>query len=112
MLIQLNEIPDHTKTAAGLYIPLQDLAETDGGKVTTRPSKIKHYSVGKILNISPYAKEKLSEFNNTLDVGDTVYIAKHTMSSDAFHFYMDRSKTVQDFKGLICIPHTLIEAKI
>ena len=108
-MIQLKEIPDHTKTAAGLYIPLQDLAETDGGKVTTRPSKLKYYAEGAIITMGDYAQEKLSPL---VSIGDTVLVPKHVINSDNFHFYIDRSKPVQDFKGLICIPHTLIEAKL
>jgi co-chaperonin GroES (HSP10) len=115
ILIQLKEIQNHTRTEAGLYIPANVLAETDGGKVTTRPSGQKYYAEGTILNISQQATEKLIEDNKIIPrnfIGDTVLIAKHTLNNDSFHFYVDRSKQVQDFKGVILIPHTLIEAII
>lgn len=110
-MIQLNEIQEHTKTEAGLWIPSNELVETDGGKVTTRPSKTRYYAHGKVLNISKYAKDKLKEQGVSLEEGESVYVSKNALTSDSFHFYTDRSKPVQDFKGLICIPHTLIEAK-
>ena len=112
ILIQLKEIQDHTKTEAGLWIPANVLAATDGGKVTTRPSGQKYYAEGTILNAGSLALTKLAEQGATITSGTTVLIAKHTLNNDSFHFYMDRSKQVQDFKGLILIPHTLIEAII
>lgn len=111
-MVQLKEIQAHTKTAAGLEIPLNDLAETEGGKVTTRPSKLRYYAEGIVITAGSLATKKLAEENVTLSPGDTVLVSKQVLNSDSFHFYTDRSKPVQDFKGLICIPHTLIEAKI
>lgn len=108
----MKEIQDHTKTEAGLWIPANVLAETDGGKVTTRPSGQKYYAEGTILKMGQSAFNKLQEAGVTAVNGDEVYISKQTLNSDSFHFYMDRSKQVQDFKGVILIPHTLIEAII
>jgi len=110
-LIQLIQIQEHTKSEGGLWIPASELAETDGGKVTTRPSKQKYYAQGIILAMGAKAIEKLNE-EVSLNIGDNVLVSRQALSSDTFHFYMDRSKQVQDFKGLICIPHTLIESKI
>lgn len=111
VLIQLNQIPDHTKTKAGLWIPANELAETDGGKVTTRPSKQKYYAEGTIIALGNTAFSRLNA-EVSVKEGDKVLVAKQAMSSDSFHFYTDRSTQIQDFKGLICIPHTLIEAKL
>lgn len=117
ILIQLKEIQEHTKTEAGLWIPHNELAETDGGKVTTRPSRQKYYAEGTILQMSKTAYQKLLEDNKpVLQEGDiiigstTVLVAKHVLNNDSFYFYEDRSQPVQDFKGIISIPHTLIEA--
>lgn len=113
VLIQLKEIQDHTKTEAGLFIPHNELTETDGGKVTTRPSGKKYYGEGEILQITKYANEKLMETNglvSLLKAGTKVLVSSQAMNNNIFHFYTDRSKLVQDFKGVIAIPHTLIEA--
>lgn len=110
ILIQLNEIEDYTVTKAGLYIPHNELEETEGGKIRTRPSGDKHYSVGKVLKLSDYSKNKLEELNVTVNEGDTVFVAKTALNSENFHFHLDRKQKVQTFTGLIAIPHTLIEA--
>ena len=115
VLIQLKEIQDHTTTEAGLIIPHNQLAETDGGKVTTRPSNQKYYAEGTIIQIANQANDKLMESNKymfALTPGCEVLVSKQALNSDVFHFYTDRSKPVQDFKGVIAIPHTLIEAII
>lgn len=111
ILIQLKEIEDYTVTAAGLYIPHNELEETEGGKIKTRPSAEKHYTEGIILKMSEYSKNKLKDIQANISEGDTVLVSKTVLTSDNFHFYLDRKQKVKNFKGLIAVPHNLIEAK-
>ena len=109
--IKLDEAQDHTTTSTGILIPLNELTETDGGRITTRPSDKKHLLKGTVVALSPYASTKLNELSTTLLPNDRVYISKNALNS-AYAFYPVRDALVIDFTGDICIPHTLIEAKI
>lgn len=109
--VKLDEAEDHTTTESGILIPLNELTETDGGRVTTRPSDKKHLSKGTIVAIAPYAARKLADLDASLSPGDKVYISKMAITA-SYQFYPKRDALVIDFSGDICIPHTLIEAKI
>jgi len=109
--IKLDEAQDHTTTESGILIPLNELTETDGGRVTTRPSDKKHLLKGTVVALSAYAATKFKELETSLSPGDKVYISKNAINA-AYAFYPIRNALVIDFTGDICIPHTLIEAKI
>lgn len=109
-LILLDKEED-TTTQSGIIIPKMKLKETDGGKLRSEPDSDYYTLQGTILNMSSYASEKLSEIKSPLSIGDKVLVSK-TAKQEGFQFFPDRSKLVQYFKGIICLPHTLIEAKI
>lgn len=107
VVIQLDKMLDHTITSSGVMVPNTELTETDGGKLTTRLSNKSHVPQGTVQLLSAKAQELLPE----LKIGDKVFVAQHSLNSSNY-FYPDRTKLIQDFEGYICIPHTLIEAKI
>jgi co-chaperonin GroES (HSP10) len=109
--IRLEEAKDHTTTESGILIPLNELTETDGGRVSTRPSDKKHLLKGIVVAVADYASSKLKEVNVTLSPNDEVYISKHALNP-SYAFYPNRDQLVIDFTGDICIPHNFIEAKI
>lgn len=112
VLIKLQEAKDHSVTSAGVYIPLTEIVETDGGRVATTPSSQKYLYVGTVVSVSPYAASKLLEEQTVLSEGDTVYLSKQVIDSKAYSFSLDRSQLISDIEGYVCIPHNLIEAKI
>lgn len=109
VVIKVDQIQDHSITESGIIVPSAELAETDGGKIQTRPTSEKRLSKGTILAISTKASEETK-----LEVNDKVYFAKSGLSG-SFDFDLDRnalsSSPLVD-KSVICIPSTLIEAKI
>lgn len=107
VLIKLDKAVDHTLTESGILLPRTELAETDGGKLTTRLSNKNHLPQGTIILMSKKAQELLSE----VSINDKVYVADHALNTSNY-FYPDRTKLVQEFEGYICIPHILIEAKL
>lgn len=112
VVVLLDEMQDHTRTDSGILIPKNELAETDGGKVTTRTSGDKHLPQGTVIAVSSYSNSKFEEMNGfALVPGDRVYVTK-TALSQSYYFYPDRTKMIQDFDGHVCVPHILIEAKL
>lgn len=109
--IKLDEATEHTTTESGILIPLNELTETDGGRVSTRPSSKKHLLKGTIIQMSNFAAKKLTELDTTLKEGDKVYVSKNVAHA-GYEFDAKRNALVVDFTGDICIPHNLIEAKI
>lgn len=107
VLIKLDEHPSHTTTESGIVIPQFEATTTDGGKPTSTLSKMKYLYQGTVIQLSPYAQEKLP----SITPSTRVYITPSALSP-AYQFFLDRSKLVIDFDGHICIPHTLIEAKL
>jgi co-chaperonin GroES (HSP10) len=113
VLIKLDNAEDHTTTSSGLIVPLNDIVETDGGRLKTETSKRKHLTSGTILLIGEQSAAKLKEAGTELVVGDKVYVTEMVGKNvSSYQFFVDRTKLVQDFSGLVCIPHILIEAKI
>lgn len=110
ILILLDKESD-TTTQSGIIIPKMKLKETDGGRLKSEADPDYFTLKGTILNMSSYAIEKFKEFGPSPKHGDKVLVSKQA-KQESFHFYPDRSKLVQYFNGIICIPHTLIEAKI
>lgn len=111
IVIQLDEAKGHTVTAAGVVIPLNDVIEKDSGKLGTATSDKKHLAKGTVLGIGEAAYNKLKDNYTTLNIGDRVFVNPRSHNKD-FYFFLNRDVLVQDFEGVICIPHTLIEAKI
>lgn len=111
IIVQLDEAKGHTVTAAGVVIPLNDIVEKDSGKLGTATSDKKHLAKGTVLGIGELAYNKLKEAFVTLSIGDRVFVNPRSHNKD-FYFFLNRDVLVQDFEGVICIPHTLIEAKI
>lgn len=113
VLVLLDNAEGHTVTASGVIIPLNDVVETDGQRLKAETSKRKHLTSGKIVRVSSTAAAKLADSNLTLSQGDVVYVSDMVGKNVAsYQFFVDRSKLVQDFNGIVCIPHTLIEAKV
>lgn len=113
ILILLDEALDHTTTETGIIIPLNNVIEKDSGRLGTELSKRKHLTKGTILSLSPTATSKLEELHTSLSPGDRVYVNEMVMKTpSSYQFFLDRNKLVQDFDGVVCIPHVLIEAKI
>lgn len=106
VLIQLDEHPEHTVTAVGVVVPKFISIETDGGKPKQKPSNQKYISSGTVIAISHLASEKLP-----IAVGDKVYVNPQAVSQN-YHFLISRNNLVDDFDGVISLPHALIEAKI
>lgn len=113
VIVLLDEAQDHTKTDSGLYIPLNTVVEKDSGRLGTELSKRKRLSAGVVLNISQFSKQKLEDQQADLKVGDRVYVSEMVLKNiPSYEFFPKRDQLVLDFVGLVCIPHTLIEAKI
>lgn len=106
ILIQLDEHPDHTVTPSGIIQPKWVNIESDGGKPKVKPSNQKHIASGTILKMSLLAAEKVP-----LVPGDRVYVSPAAVSQ-SYHFLISRNNLVDDFDGVIAVPHPLIEAKI
>ncbi len=109
ILIKLDPHPQHTTTASGLEIPQFRLEETDGGKMKVRTSNTKYLSKGTVLDISPYAKQRLKDEDTPLNIGDKVFVPTSAVSPN-YQFFLTRDAIVLDFDGHIAVPHTLIEA--
>lgn len=107
VLVLLAKIEEHTITESGIFIPKNEVYESEGGKLMSRPSSKKHLSIGTIIAMSPLSHEKLP----SLSIGDKVLVTE-TANSPSYQFFLDRDRLVNDFDGYICIPHILIEAKI
>lgn len=106
--IKLDEAVSHTETDSGIIIPLNELTETDGGRITTRPSNRKYFSSGTVVALSDKSSEMLS---HSIKVGDRVYVNDRVVNKD-YQFFPDRTKLVQEFKGDILISANYIEVKI
>lgn len=110
-IIVLLDTAEDTTTESGIIIPLNELQETDGGKLKTRPSAKRHLSQGTILAIGDQARATIKEKQLDINLNDRVYVTQQALTN-SFNFFPDRTKLVQDFKGFIAIPLSLIEAKI
>lgn len=107
VLIQLDEAKSHTQTETGLVIPLFENATSDAGRPVTTLSAKKYLSKGKIINMSPKAKEEYPQ----LSVGDEVYVATQ-VASPQYQFFLTRDQLVIDWTGVIIVNPIQIEAKI
>lgn len=105
--VKLEQVKSHTTTESGIVIPLNELTETDGGRVTTRASNRKHLSRGVIIKMSAKAKELLPN----LGEGDKVYVNDRVVHKD-YQFFPVRNQLVQEFEGDVVISTNHIEAKI
>lgn len=113
VLIVLDEALEHTKLDSGIIIPLNTIVEKDSGRLGTELSKRKHLTKGTIIALSPTSTTKLKELESPLQVGDRVYVNEMVLkTTSSYQFFINRDKLVQDFDGVVCIPHVLIEAKI
>lgn len=111
ILIQLDELPDHSVTPLGIHVPHFLNIETDGGRPDVKVSNLKHVPKGTILAMSPLAAKKLEEQASSLRPGDKVFVVSSAVSP-SYQFFPTRDQIVQDFTGIICVPHSLIEAKL
>ncbi len=111
VVILLDKATDHTTTESGILIPLSELSETDGGRLTTRTSSQQYLMSGTVVGMSKFSSLKFEEQHTSITNGDRVYLSKSAVSP-AYQFFPERSNLVIDFTGYICVPHTLIEAKI
>lgn len=106
ILLQLDEHPDHTVTPGGVIQPKFVNIESDGGRPKVKASNQKYVSSATVLLISPLASEKIQ-----LSPGDKVYVNQAAVSQ-SYHFLISRNNLVDEFDGVIAVPHALIEAKI
>lgn len=111
VVILLDKANDHTVTESGILVPLAELTETDGGRLTTRTSSQQYLMMGTVIALSEFSSSKFKEQSSPIAVGDRVYLSKAAVSP-TYQFYPERNSLVIDFTGYICVPHTLIEAKI
>ena len=111
VIIKLDEAQDHT-VKNGIIIPINTVVESEGGRVKTELSNQRHLAKGTIVQISQVASTKLQESNVDLKENDRVYVSHQVINSSSYHWKNDRSKLLSEFEGLVCIPHSLIEAKI
>lgn len=111
VVVLLDKATDHTVTESGILVPLSELAETDGGRLTTRTSSQQYLMSGMVVGMSKFSSLKFEEQHTPVTTGDRVYLSKSAVSP-AYQFFPERSNLVIDFTGYICVPHTLIEAKI
>lgn len=111
VLIQLDKHPEHTTTKSGIVTPLFENIESDGGRPMAIASNKKYLHSGTVLDASPYALSKLTEYSTPLQIGDKVYVNAGAVSQ-SYHFAINRDSLVYDFDGIISIPHTLLEAII
>lgn len=109
VLIQLDPHPEHTITESGIVVPQFDLIESDSGKLKTVPSNTRYLAKGTVVLISPFASKKLEEEGTPLNIGDKVYVPDSVVSPN-YQFFMDKNSIILEFKGLVAVPHTLIEA--
>lgn len=110
ILVQLDEQSTHEVTEAGIYNPLMENEETDGGRYRAKISSRHYIAVGTVQKISPFALKKLQELGAELQVGDRVLV-DHRAASEQYSFFPKRG-LVRTFQGLVSIPHVYIEAKI
>lgn len=111
ILIRLDEQPEHSTTKEGIIVPIYRPEETEGGKIKGVLSSEKYLAQGTVIAISPYSKGKLEDLGVSLSPGDPVYPARASVSP-SYAFPLDRSTLIASFDGIICIPHSLLEAKI
>lgn len=111
ILIQLDEHPEHTTLPSGLIVPQYVAGETDGNRPTSLLSDTKYLDTGTVLAVSPYAASRLEDLSTPLSPGDRVLLPLHA-TTPSYQFFLDRSKILRSFEGLICVPHTLLEAKV
>ena len=107
IVVQLDCATTHTISEGGLEIPLYEEKLTDGARLAPVVSPKKYLSQGTVLAISNDAKNKIPDLN----VGDQVFITAHGASA-TYQFFTDRSNLVITWDGKVCIPHSLIEARI
>jgi len=111
VLIQLDELPDHSVTSSGIHVPHFLNIETDGGRPDVKVSNLKHVAKGTIISISPLASQKLADQQSPLQEGDRIFVVSSAVSP-SYQFFPDRDKLDKDFTGIIGVPHPLIEAKL
>lgn len=109
VLIQLDKHSDHTTTPSGLFNPKFLNIETDGGRPDIKLSNESYVAQGTVIDMSPYAAQRMKESLTPISIGDKVFVTKSAVSMN-HHFDKDRNTILQEFDGLILIPFVLIEA--
>jgi len=95
----------------GIYTPLYENYETDGGRPASK-FRIEEYSpIGTILQISEKAQELLQEEKMDLKVGDRVTIFK-SQRIGFNEFIEDRTKPIEVFKGYLTVHPSAIQSKL
>lgn len=113
VLVLLDETQGHTETEGGIIIPLNNVIEKDSGRLGTELSKRKHLTQGTVVSLSENSHTKLKDLGVEVSEGDRVYVNEQVLrTTSSYQFFVDRTRLVADFDGLVCIPHVLIEAKI
>lgn len=111
VLIKLDSQLEDAVTEDGIYIPYTEMTESDGGRPVSKASEAFALTKGTVVSITPYANQKLSEYQISLQPNDKVYVNKAAMH---YKFSINRSTLIDidTFDGYVAVPHNLIEAKI
>lgn len=111
VLIELLPYKSETVNEAGVYIPLYENYETDGGRPAAR-IKVDNYStIGKVIQISKKAQELLDEDKMDIEVGDVVSIYLNA-KNPSNQFLIERETPVVDFNGYLAVHPNTIQSKI
>jgi len=112
VLIKLEEFQNKESiNAAGVYVPLFENYETDGGRPASKIKDENFSYIGEVIQISEKAKDILAEEKIDIKVGDRVSI--HRNQKVQFnHFFPENNAPVMDFSGYILIDPSGIQSKI
>jgi len=112
-IVLLDKAEEHSTTKSGLLIPLNNIVEGSAGRERAELSKRSHLDKGIVVAIADFAADKLSEQKTDLKPGDRVFISPLVGKNvQSYQFMTKRNQLVAEFEGLVCIPHTFVEAKI
>lgn len=112
ILIKLEEFEEKIqKNEAGVYTPLFENYETDGGRPDVKIRIDEFSTIGEIIQISEKAESLLKDELMDLKVGDRVAIYRNH-KNPVNEFLVDRSKPVEEFQGYMTIVPAMIQSKI
>lgn len=114
VIVKVHTEEEITATASGLLTPGFEIYGTDGAKLRSKPSENNLLAKGTVELISKQASTLLAQEDSPISVGDEIYFSSAVLSNiHSYRFQMDRTKkVVKEDEMYICIPTSLIEAKI
>lgn len=112
LLIKLMPYKSETINEAGVYIPLYENYETDGGRPAARIKTEETFStIARVEQISEKVQEILNEEKMDIQVGDYITIAlqaKHPSNQ----FLVTREVPAVDFEGYLLVHPNTIQSKL